>query len=120
VPFPPDEIEELNLCYSGLAAAQEGGVEFILIQNLRLPPGCNPEIVDVLFCPYGRGDGYASRLFLSQQVAHNGRGKNWNAVGVVILGRQWWAVSWNALPATSQPGKQRLAAILAAHLEAFQ
>jgi len=120
MPFPPDEIEELKLCYSDLAAGQEGGVEFMSIPKLRLPPGCIPAIVDALFCPYGRGDGYASRLFLSQQIAHNGRGKNWNAAGIVILGNRWWAVSWNAIPAAGQASRPRLAAILAAHLEAFQ
>jgi hypothetical protein len=118
--FPADEVDELKRCYAKLASAQEGGVNFILIPELRLPPGAEPAVVEALFCPYGKGDGYTSRLFLSKQITHNGRGKNWNAAGVTILGKQWWAVSWNATPANGQPVKQRLAAVLAAHLEAFR
>jgi hypothetical protein len=118
--FPADEVNELKRCYSGLAAAEEGGVEFIRIPELRLPPGCEPAVVEAMFCPHGRGDGYASRLFLSAKVDHKGRGQNWNAAGIMILGKQWWAVSWNAAPANSQPVKPRLAAVLAAHLEAFK
>lgn len=118
--FPEDEVDELKRCYADLASAQEGGAEFIRIPQLQLPPGSKPAVVEALFCPYGRGDGYASRLFLSEKIEHNGRGKNWNADGVIILGKQWWAVSWNAAPANGQPGNQRLAAILAAQLEAFR
>jgi|GEM_PF-479767 len=118
--FAEDEINELKQSFAHLATASEGGTEFILIPSLTLPEGCKPQKVDALFCPTPR-DGYISRLFLSQKVDHQGPGKNWNADGVTILGRQWWAVSWNAIPPNAPPSStQRLAAILARQVEAFR
>lgn len=110
--FPQDEIDELKHAFAGLSTASEGGTEFILIRNLGLPDGCDPAAVDALLCPTAR-DGYPSRLYLSSRVAHRGRGQNWGS-NPVILGRQWHAVSWR-----TQSSNNRLAAILAGHLEAF-
>lgn len=113
--FPLDEIEELKRSFVGLSTASEGGTAFILIPEMSLPAGCQPGVVDALFCPSPR-DGYTSRLFLSARVAHHGKGQNWNpGTGVMILGRQWWAVSWKA-----QDSNKRLSAILASQLEAFK
>lgn len=112
--FPSDEIEELKSCFAGLSTASEGGTAFILIPEMGLPAGCEPKVVDALLCPTPR-DGYASRLFVSAKITHQGKGQNWNAAGVVILGRQWWAVSWKA-----QDSNKRLSAMLASHLEAFR
>ena len=113
--FPSDEIEELKSCFAGLSTASEGGTAFILIPEMSLPAGCEPKVVDALLCPAPR-DGYTSRLFVSAKITHQGKGQNWNpAPGVVILGRQWWAVSWKA-----QDSNKRLSAMLASHLEAFR
>jgi len=112
--FDSDEVNELKKCFADLSACAEGGVGFLLIPSLSLPAGCDPAVVDALLCPSPR-DGYSSRLFLSTKVAHHGHGQNWNAGGVMICGRRWWAVSWKA-----QESRKRLSAILAAHLEAFR
>ena len=120
MPFPQDEVDELKQSFDNLATATEGGTEFVLIPSLGLPDGCNPKNVAALLCPTQR-DGYVSRLFLSQKIEHQGPSKNWTVNGVTILGRQWWAVSWNAIqPNLPPPPPQRLAAILARQLEAFR
>ena len=111
--FDESQITELKHYYPDIVSVNEGGTAFILIRNLKLPKGCTPEIVNALLCPSPR-DGYTSRLFLSQQIAHAGQGKNWNAAGVVIAGQKWWAVSWK----TGQANLRFLGMVIA-HLLAF-
>ena len=108
-----DQIDELKSCYSNLAVVEDGGTNYILIPSLPLPTGCNPESVGALLCPTPR-DRYPSRLFLTEKIAHNGPGINWNANGVMIAGRQWWAVSWH-----THNNNQRLLGMVTAHLQAF-
>lgn len=111
--LPPDQIEELRLLGKP-QQAQEGGAIFILISQLRMPPGCVPECADVLLCPSPR-DGYTSRLFFSQQVQKPaGAPPNWNG-SVRILERTWYAFSWR-MPA--QP--LRLAQMVLEHLRGLR
>lgn len=112
--LPQDQIAELKLSFPDLALIEDGNVEFILIKNLTLPVGCNPRVVDALLCPTQR-DGYPSRLFLAQKIEHLGKGINWNADGVVIADRKWWAVSWQ-----THRTEQRLLNMVTSHLEAFR
>ena len=113
--FPDDQVKELKACFPGVAVAEEGGVNYLLLPQCKLPNGCEPAVLDALLCPTSR-DGYTSRLFLAQKVVHKGRGQNWNPAGsVVIFGREWWAVSWKIAP-----GNDRLLGTVAAHLEAFK
>lgn len=112
--YPPDQIDGLKLLFPALAAAEEGGTMFIRIENLILPEGCEPRKSDALLCPVAR-DGYSSRLFLSEKISHRGAGTNWNpSNGSVILGRQWWAVSWR-----TRAG-QTLSEMVLDHLGAFR
>ena len=111
--FPADEVEELKLFNPRVSLAEEGGRAYIRIEGLQLPTGCQPDTVTALLCP-SEHSGYTSRLFLSQQIDHKGRGKNWNAQGILILGQKWWAVSWKIAP-----GNKRLLGKLQAHLGAF-
>lgn len=108
-----EEIEALRSICPELSLGEESGTEYILIGKLILPEGCTPECVDGLLCPTPR-DGYSSRLFLSSEVAHHGQGKNWNAKGVLILGKRWWAVSWKT------PEEQTLLQMFQNHLIAFR
>jgi hypothetical protein len=118
--FPQEEVDELKQSFTQLSVVTEGGTEFIVIPSLALPEGCEPREADALFCPTPR-DGYVSRLFLSTKVIHKGPGQNWNANGVRICNRAWWAVSWNTIQPNAQPQPpQRLAAILAQQLDAFR
>jgi hypothetical protein len=109
-----DQIDELKTCFPNLAAVEDGEQTFILISSLPLPSGCDPQQVDGLLCPFRR-DNYRSRLFLSARISHKGPGQNWNANGVIIAGRQWWAVSWD-----TKTDKQRLLAMIMSHLQAFE
>ncbi len=112
--YPPDQIDGLKMLFPELSAAEEGGTTFIRIENLILPEGCVPRTVEALLCPIAR-DGYSSRLFLSEKISHGGGGTNWNPQGgSVILGRQWWAVSWQ-----TRPG-QTLSEMVLDHLGAFR
>jgi hypothetical protein len=93
VEFPAEQIEALKRLFPNLSSATEGGVTFFLMDKVVLPEGCSPREVSALLCPTAR-EGYPSRLFISAQVEHPKKA-NWNpAGGSVILGRQWWALSW--------------------------
>jgi hypothetical protein len=108
-----DQIAALKTLYPAISAAEEGQVTFLRIENLVLPDGANPQTVTGLLCPVFR-DGYQSRLFLSAKVAHPGKGTNWNADGVLILGQRWWAVSWQT------KAGQTLTEMVLDHLQAFR
>lgn len=66
--------------------------------------------MQALMCPAAR-DGYATRLFLEDQISN--RGQNWKTH--TIRGRSWWAFSWNDVPA-NLPWLE----IFANHLRALQ
>jgi len=112
--FDQDQVNELKQYYLNLQVVEEGGQPFILFPDLVLPVGCSPQNVQGLLCPMPR-DGYSSRLFLSSKVSHGGPGQNWNANGVIIAGKPWWAVSWK-----TNVNDQRLLGMVTAHLQAFQ
>lgn len=111
--FPDDEVEELKRCHPNVAIAEEGGIAFLRFEELKLPEGCQPASVAALLCPSDHS-GYTSRLFLACKVQHKGKGTNWNADGLVILGQRWWAASWKI-----DAGNRRLLSKLQAHLAAF-
>jgi len=107
--FPEDQIEELKLLFCpDLALATEGGTDFIRMADLKLPPGCEPGVVDALLCPASY-QGYDSRLFYSSLLKTPTQ-RNWNANSVQILGRNWFAFSWKTKPGL------RLAQMVAAHM----
>lgn len=107
--FPTDQVEELEQLFPGARRADEGGVTFFLLPGLRLS-GRTPSEVEALLCPVQR-DGYASRLFLAQQVQPCCAG-SWGIVR--ILERNWHAVSWRTREGL------RLAQMVLAHLDAFR
>ena len=113
--FPQEQIDTLKTLYPNASIAEEGGVQFILLENLKLPEGTSPSSVTGLLCPSDR-DGYPSRLYLSQQVTHKGKGQNWNPKNsVVILGKSWWAISWKITKK-----ELTLTDLLLEHLRAFR
>ena len=109
--FPQDQIEELKRIAPNLSTAEEGGIPYILIQQLELPTGCQPAVVDVLLCPRPR-DGYESRLFFPQIISGT-PSRNWNGQ-LRALERNWYAMSWRV------PGSLRLAETLLIHLKALR
>jgi len=112
--YTQEQIDELKVCYPHLFEIDEGGEKFILIKNLKLPLGCNPQVVDGLLCPHKR-DGYLHRLFLSSKITHKGKGQNWNVNGALIADQQWWAVSWKV-----NKENVSLVGMVVVHLEAFR
>src|SRR5690348_14829124 len=87
-----DHLEELRALCPEARQATEGGVEFVLLPSLKLPPACSPSSVDCLLC-LGPRDGYDSRLFFSQTVSSR-EGRTWNGQNIRILERNWFAYSW--------------------------
>lgn len=109
--FPDNQIAGLKLIAPSLSTADEGGYTYIRIENLRLPNGCQPELVDALLCPTPR-EGYNSRLFFAQPIT-GGPSRNWNG-NIRVLNQNWYAISWQ-----TEPGKT-LAEMLLVHLDAFR
>lgn len=111
--FPPDQLAELKALFPGVSIGEEGDFTYFLIPSLRLPDGCQPEVVDALLCPLPR-DGYESRLFYSQQI--NARvARNWHVQNLLILERKWFGFSWK----TNREGL-RLAQMVMEHLCALK
>lgn len=115
--FPQDQIEELRAIYAGLKQLEEGGTPYFLLPEASLPGGAKPEVVDLLLRPV-QGDGYDSRLFLSQQPTFSARtcteNLNWTSINVHILARNWFAYSWRTKPELT------LAQMVAMHLRALR
>lgn len=110
--IPNDEIEELKALCPGVAAAEEGGKPFFLLPLLHVGDAAQPAQTDALLCPSAR-DGYESRLFFSRQIK-GPNPLNWNANGVRILNREWFAHSWRVHKGL------RLAQMIGEHLTAFR
>jgi hypothetical protein len=109
--FPEDQITALKSITPGVSSANEGGYDYLLLENLILPDGCQPAIVDVLLCPLPR-EGYQSRLFFSSKITGCPT-RNWNG-NIRVLGRNWFAISWQ-----TQSGL-KLVDMLMVHLKAIR
>ncbi len=105
------QIEELGKHYEGVRRVEEGGITYFYIPALGLPDGCEPKVVEAMFCPMKR-DSYESRLFLSIMVKMP-FARNWNA-NVRIMERQWYAFSYNNVKGMT------LLQMLAAHLRGMK
>ena len=64
--------------------------------------------MDLLLCPHAHS-GYETRLFFEQRV--DGKGKNWTQHHVI--GRNWWACSWQGVAPSAS-----WTTMLCAHLRA--
>lgn len=74
---------------------QEGGVVYVYLPKVRLPPSCGSKVVEGLLRPGPGPDGYSTRLFLSE--ACPAKGQNWSVHQ--ILAKSWHAFSFNNVPA---------------------
>ena len=106
--FPENQIKELKKIVPSISYAEEGGYTYILLENLQLPEGCIPSIVNALLCPSPR-EGYESRLFFESMITGCPQ-RNWNGK-IRVLERNWFAFSWRV------PSNLRLAEILLVHLK---
>jgi hypothetical protein len=110
--YPKEEIDELKCYCVKLSFLSEAGVDFLHMEGLRLPIGCEPPVCDGLLCPVHK-DGYPSRLYLSVQVT-SPYTKNWNVSNLRIGERNWFAFSWRV-----EIANPTLAQLLVAHLTGF-
>jgi hypothetical protein len=111
--YPPEQIEELKRYCEKVSGLAEGGATHLLLEQLRLPTGCEPGCCDALLRPLTGPDGYPSQLYFSVQVK-SAFARNWNVSNARICERNWFAFSWRVT--LSAP---TLAEILIAHLTGF-
>jgi hypothetical protein len=107
--FEQSQLDELIRQCGQVDIHAEGQNHFILLSKLQFETDGKTVTVDALLCPSAHS-GYATRLFLSEQIPS--KGNNWNQHQ--ILGRNWHTWSWRDISET-----QRLAQILAGHLKAL-
>lgn len=89
--FSEDEINNLKIVAPDLKSIQEGGYTYFYIENLQLPEGSKPEVVEALLCPTTHS-GYPCRLFFSSKIS-GGPQRNWNG-NLRAIGKNWFAISW--------------------------
>lgn len=87
---------------------KEGGQPVALLPSFGFMAAEIAHRMDLLLVPFSHS-GYDTRLFYAHKI--EGRGENWKLHRVVE--RNWWAPSWNHVPATL-----RWTQILLAHLRA--
>jgi hypothetical protein len=102
------ELDGLRAMHAAAVLLKEGGQPVVLLPGFRFTAADQAQIMDLLLVPFAHS-GYVTRLFFQRVIA--GRGANWKSHRVVE--REWWAPSWNHVPATL-----RWTQMLSAHLRA--
>jgi len=105
---PVKELENLKSMHSGAVLLKEGGQPVALLPAFGFIAGDRPHQMDLLLVPFAHS-GYVTRLFFENKI--EGRAANWNQHRIVD--RNWWAPSWNNVPAT-----MKWTQMLSAHLRA--
>jgi len=100
----------LKAMHNSAVLLAEGGQPVVLLPGFSFTAGGQAQIMDLLLVPFAH-TGYDTRLFFAQAIT--GRASNWNQHRVVE--RNWWAPSWNHVPATLPWIK-----MLLAHLRAVE
>jgi hypothetical protein len=111
--YPTEQIEELKRYCGKVSGIAEGGGTYLLLEQLRLPNGCEPGSCDALLRPFAGAEGYPSQLYFSAQIK-SPFARNWNVSNARICERNWFAFSWRVTLATPT-----LAHILIGHLTGF-
>lgn len=73
----------------------EGGKPVVLLPELQFQAAGRAQRMTLLLVPFEHAN-YQTRLFFERQI--EGRGQNWKQHRVVD--QQWWAPSWQGVPAT--------------------
>jgi hypothetical protein len=89
------EFANIKAMHTGAALLKEGGQPVALLPGFAFTAGEQACKMDLLLVPFAHS-GYVTRLFFERQI--EGRGANWNQHRVIE--RNWWAPSWNHVPAT--------------------
>lgn len=102
------EFANIKAMHPGAVLLKEGGQSVALLPAFGFTAGDQPYRMDLLLVPFAHS-GYITRLFFEHKI--DGRAGNWNQHRVVE--RNWWAPSWNHVPAS-----MRWTQMLSAHLRA--
>jgi hypothetical protein len=102
------EFVNLKAMHPAAVLLKEGGQPAALLPAFGFIAAGQAIRMDLLLVPFAHS-GYITRLFFERKI--EGRGSNWKDHRVVE--RNWWAPSWNHVPA-SLPWTQ----MLSAHLRA--
>ena len=103
-----ENFARLKAMHDGAVLLKEGGNPLALLPAFTFAVEGRSETMDLLLVPF-QHSGYVTRLFFERKVPS--RGSNWTSHRV--LDRNWWAPSWNNVPAT-----MAWPAMLCAHLRA--
>lgn len=103
-----DAFTALKAMHPAAVLLKEGGGSVAFLPAFGFTASGKACRMDLLLVPFAHS-GYVTRLFFQHQI--QGRGSNWKQLRVAE--RNWWAPSWNHVPATL-PWTQ----ILMAHLRA--
>jgi hypothetical protein len=103
-------LDEIRRVCSEAKEMEEGGLAYLYMPKLKLPKGCEPQVMDGLLCLHSR-EGYLTRLFLSARVSN--KSLNWSSHR--IFEREWHTWSWNGVNANLRPIE-----ILLGHLRALR
>lgn len=98
----------LKAMHPAAVLIKEGGKPVAFLPAFGFTAGTATHRMDLLLVPFAHS-GYVTRLFFERQI--EGRGSNWKQLRVAE--RNWWAPSWNHVPA-NLPWTQ----MLLAHLRA--
>ena len=108
---PTKQFVGLKAMHAGTVLLKEGGQLVALLPAFGFTAAGNQAFrMDLLLVPFMHS-GYVTRLFFERQIA--GRAINWNQHR--LLERNWWAPSWNHVPASL-----RWTQMLLAHLRAVE
>jgi hypothetical protein len=102
------EFADLKAMHAAAVLLKEGGQPVALLPTFSFTAGDQPYRMDLLLVPFAHS-GYITRLFFERKI--EGRASNWNQHRVIE--RNWWAPSWNHVPAS-----MRWTQMLSAHLRA--
>lgn len=103
------EFQNLKAMHPGAVLLKEGGQPVPMLPAFAFTAGDQAYKMDLLLVPFAHS-GYVTRLFFERKI--EGRGANWNQHR--LIERNWWAPSWNHVPA-SLPWTR----MLSAHLRAL-
>jgi hypothetical protein len=115
VALDESQLDKLKAYCESVSSVVVGAITYLVLKALRLPPGASLPVVDAMLRLGDSGDSYATRLYLSKQVAGASKiALNWNVNDQRILEQNWFAYSWKA--AADLPPEE----ILLEHLKALR
>ena len=92
-----EEFSRLKAMHETAVLLKEGSEPVALLPAFAFTAAGRAETMDLLLVPF-KHSGYITRLFFERKI--NARGNNWKRHRVVD--RNWWAPSWNHVPANLQ------------------